>query len=139
LVRHPHQRRLADLPALRAPGRQDDDRQPDVGRGVPLCPAGTLEQLHLIAHPPFRARLVLTLQRHESLSFIVFVVAAHARPCVTGVPEITARRRQTSGDPEETGLRCGASTVPLSASSEEICRCPHRGSYWCPIPTRTGG
>ncbi|CAK7286524.1 hypothetical protein SGPA1_40784 [Streptomyces misionensis JCM 4497] len=65
LVLHPHQRRLADLPALRAPGGQHDHRQPGVAQRGPLRPARTLVQLDLLAHPLLRARLVLTLERHR--------------------------------------------------------------------------
>lgn len=64
VVLDPHQRRLAELPALRAPGRQQDDGQSRVPQRRPLGAAGALVLLHLLAHPLRRAGFVLAFERH---------------------------------------------------------------------------
>src|SRR6185312_11353837 len=62
---YPHQRRLADLSALRSSGRDDDDRQSGVEQGVGLATTGSLVVTDLVAHPLSWARLVLTFESHR--------------------------------------------------------------------------
>ena len=65
VVLHPHERGLAQVPGLAAPGGEDDDGL--ALEGVTLFAVGGLVQRHLVGDGRPRARFVLPLERHRIL------------------------------------------------------------------------